>query len=144
MTWHAAVLAFCAAAPDLDLILRVFDGANHHRGASHSLAAAIIAGLCGEALRRRGAALPSGWAISWAWATHVLMDYLGVDTSPPFGEMALWPFSNGYFISPVSVFYDIPRSFSAAAIRHNAIAVAFELLVMVPIVALGWRIRSRA
>jgi hypothetical protein len=73
-----------------------------------------------------------------AWASHVALDYLGVDTSPPFGEMALWPFSHAFHISPVSVFYDIPRSFTADAIRHNLVAVAIEVAVLAPVAWLAW------
>ena len=132
---HAAVLAFCAAAPDLDLLLRFVDGVNHHRAASHSLAAAAIVGVVASILRRTGLDLPGGFAIAAAWASHVLLDYLGRDNSPPIGLMALWPFSSAFFASPVSVFYDIPRSFSAAAIRHNIVAVLLELAILAPLAA---------
>ena len=135
---HIAVLAFCATAPDLDLVLRFLDGVNHHRGASHSLAAAALAGMIGFLVRRLGVDLPSAWAISAAWASHVVLDYLGLDTSPPMGEMALWPFSDAFFASPVAVFYDVPRSFAGWAIRHNATAVAIEVAVLSPVAWLCW------
>jgi membrane-bound metal-dependent hydrolase YbcI (DUF457 family) len=135
---HVAVLAFCAAAPDLDLVLRFVDGVNHHRGASHSLAAAILAGLAAWLLRRSGVDLPGAWAVGAAWASHVFLDYLGVDTSPPSGEMALWPFSSAFFASPVSVFYDVGRSFTAEAIRHNLVAVVIEVAVLAPVAWLAW------
>ena len=141
---HVAILMFCAVAPDLDLALRLLDGVNHHRGPSHSLGAAVLAGMAGLLVRRLGADLPSAWAISSAWASHVLLDYLGLDTSPPIGEMALWPVSGAFFASPVSVFYDIPRSFSGWAIRHNALAVAIELAVLAPLTLICWgRLRPR-
>jgi len=136
---HVGVLAFCAAAPDLDLVLRLVDGVNHHRGASHSLGAAILVLVATLLLRRAGVDLPGAALMGFAWASHVVLDYLGVDTSPPLGEMALWPFSQGFYISPVSVFYDIPRSFSAGAIRHNLVAVAIEVAVLAPIAWISWR-----
>ena len=136
---QAGVLVFCAAAPDLDLLLRLVDGVNHHRGPSHSFAAAILVGLAISALGRvwKGSS-PSGRAAAAAWASHVVLDYLGVDTSPPVGEMALWPFSDAFFASPVSLFYDVPRSFSPEAIRHNLLAVLIEVLVLVPVALLCW------
>jgi inner membrane protein len=135
---QVAVLAFCAAAPDLDLVLRLVDGANHHRGPSHSFAAAILVALATLLLRRVGLGLPGSVLMGAAWASHVVLDYLGLDTSPPIGEMALWPFSEAFYASPVPVFYDIPRSFSPAAIRHNLVAVTLELLILVPVAWLCW------
>jgi inner membrane protein len=137
-----AVLVLCACAPDLDLILRLVDGVNHHRGATHSLAAAAFAGLMAHLLGRLGARIPSPWLVGAAWASHVVLDYLGLDTSPPAGEMALWPFSEAFFISPVSLFYDIPRSFTPAAIRHNLMAVTFEVMVLGPLAWFCWRTRA--
>jgi inner membrane protein len=138
---HLAVLVFCAAAPDLDLVLRLVDGVNHHRGASHSFTAAALVGIAGYILRRLGAPLPSGWLMGAAWSSHVVLDYLGLDTSPPVGEMALWPFSSAFYASPISLFYDVPRVFTAAAMRHNALAVAIEVVMLAPIVAICWRRR---
>ncbi len=137
---QVGVLALVAAAPDLDLVLRFIDGVNHHRGASHSLAAAVIAGLAVFALRRMGfPQLPSGPAASAAWLSHVVLDYLGLDTSPPVGEMALWPFSADFYSSPIPLFLDVPRAFTAAAMRHNALAVLIEIVILVPVLALCWR-----
>lgn len=133
-----AILAICASAPDLDLVLRLFDGVNHHRGASHSLGAAGLVFVATLLLRRAGVRLPGSVLMGGAWASHVVLDYLGVDTSPPFGEMALWPFRDAFFISPVSVFLDIPRSFTAAAIRHNLVALAIEVAVLGPVAWLAW------
>lgn len=140
---QVATLAFLAAAPDLDLLLRLVDGANHHRGPSHSIGAALIAALAVWALRRLGLAwLPGSAAAGFAWASHVALDYFGLDTSPPVGEMALWPLSSTFVASPVSVFYDVPRSFTAEAIRHNLMAVAIELMILGPVAFVCWRRRD--
>jgi inner membrane protein len=135
---HVAILAFCAAAPDLDLVLRLVDGVNHHRGASHSLGAAVLVGALAFFLRRLGCDLPGALPVGAAWASHVLLDFLGLDTSPPEGVMALWPFSNDFRIAPFSIFLDIPRSFTVAAIRHNLVAVAIEIVILTPIAWLSW------
>ena len=133
------VLVFLATAPDLDLALRLLDGANHHRGPSHSLGAALLAGVGVLALRRLGVSrLPGAIAAAAAWGSHVVLDYFGLDTTPPIGLMALWPWSGGFFASPVSIFYDVPRSFSLRAMRHNALAVFIEALVLLPLVWLAW------
>ena len=96
-------------------------------------------GVAGFVVRRFGVDLPSAILMGAAWASHVVLDYFGLDTSPPVGEMALWPFSAAFFASPVSVFYDVPRSFSGEAMRHNALAVAIELVILGPLVWLCWR-----
>jgi membrane-bound metal-dependent hydrolase YbcI (DUF457 family) len=143
-TPQVAWLAALACAPDLDLTLRFVDGLNHHRGPSHSLGAALIAGLAVWGMRRLGiGSLPGGLAAAAAWGSHVLLDFAGLDTSPPFGVMALWPLSDGFYISSVPVFFDIPRSFSAAAIRHNLVAVAIEVLVLAPTTWICWRNHRR-
>ncbi|MEO6402563.1 MAG: metal-dependent hydrolase [Vicinamibacteria bacterium] len=138
---HIAILVACATAPDLDLLLKFVDGANHHRGFTHSLFAAFLAGAVATALSFSGRSVPGAFAVGAAWASHVLLDFLGVDTSPPAGEMALWPFSSGFYVSPVSLFYDVPRSFTASAIRHNIAAVVIEIVVMVPVALVCWRRR---
>ena len=135
---HVVLLAVCAAAPDLDLLLRFIDGVNHHRGPSHSLGMAVLIAIAGLALRRLGFGVPGALAMGAAWGSHVLLDYLGIDTVPPFGEMALWPLSREFFIAPVPFFYDVPRSFSPEAIRHNLIAVAIEVVVLGPVAWLCW------
>ena len=133
------MLVFCAMAPDLDLVLRLFDGVNHHRGASHSFGAAVAVGLLAMSLARLGFSMPSAATMSAAWASHVVLDYLGLDTSPPAGEMALWPFSQAFYISPVPIFLDVPRALTLAAVKHNALAVLIEVVILLPIAALCWR-----
>ncbi len=140
---HVVVLVFCAVAPDLDLLLRLVDGVNHHRGPSHSLGMAVIVATLGLALVRLRPGLPGGLAMGAAWASHVLLYYLGIDTVKPFGEMALWPFSREFFIAPAPLFYDVPRSFTAEAIRHNLTAVAIEVAVLAPVVWLSFAGRFR-
>ena len=71
---QVATLAFCAAAPDLDLLLRLIDGVNHHRGPSHSFAMAALVALGAVFLRRAGLGLPAPALIGAAWASHVLLD----------------------------------------------------------------------
>ena len=50
-------------------------------------------------------------AIAIAYASHTLLDWLGTDSSPPIGIMALWPFSRGYYESTWHVFMAISRRY---------------------------------
>ena len=139
----SAILIACACAPDLDLALRFVDGANHHRGISHSVGAAVIVGVAGEIVRRAfRLRIPNGAWLALAWASHALLDWMGVDTSPPRGLMALWPWSGEFVIAPFAVFYDVIRSFSLEAMRHNAIAAAIEVAILGPLAFLAWRARG--
>src|SRR5690349_9165644 len=81
---RAALFAALGALPDIDLLFRV------HSTYTHSLGAALIVSLTVFALApppRARFALACGAA----YASHVLLDWLGTDTSPPYGITALWP-----------------------------------------------------
>ena len=134
-TWRtAAFLAMAAAAPDLDLLL------HDHRGVSHSVGAACLAGLAGWLVTRR----PRwGAAIALAWLSHVGLDWLSNDTRPPVGIMALWPFSHQYFKAAFEVFPAVSRRYWLAEFWvYNLKAAAIEVLVLGPIAAaVLWRAR---
>ncbi|HYT76886.1 MAG TPA: metal-dependent hydrolase [Vicinamibacterales bacterium] len=146
---HAAIaLATIAAAPDLDLLL------GDHREWSHSVGAALIAGLVAVIWTSAFAATPlppplrlrrTGWrnrlrwaaAAALAWGSHVLLDWLGTDTRPPFGVMALWPFTRGYYESSVHLFPAVSRRYWLAEFWfYNLKALAVEVAILAPIVAL--------
>ena len=139
MLRRAALYAVVAASPDLDLLV----GA--HSGPTHGIGAALIAGAVAWLfLRSRGtrAAGRIAAAIAAAYASHTLLDWLGTDTSPPIGIMALWPVSRGYYESPLHVFMAISRRYWLREFWvYNLRALARELLILVPVVAVV--IRSR-
>jgi membrane-bound metal-dependent hydrolase YbcI (DUF457 family) len=128
------------AAPDLDLLTR------HHRYETHSVGAAVIAGAI-AALVRLPVARTRGrifWAATAAWATHPLMDMLAPDRWPPIGVEAFWPFSRGFYITGLNIFLPVARNlYSWSTWTHDARAAVRETLVLVPIVALVWWIRTR-
>ena len=143
---RAALLAGAATAPDLDLLFRLVDGRNHHQAETHSIGAAALGALAVWAaalvLRwARPAAL--GAAAGLAWLTHVLLDYVGHDTHPPIGIMALWPFESGFHKLPWPIFLDIGRTLEWATVRHNLVALAWESLLLLPPLVLSWRHRLR-
>ena len=130
----ACVLAAAGAAPDLDLIVGI------HRGPAHSVGAAAIAGAIAWAFARaKGLRSPVRWglAIALAWGSHVLLDWLGTDTTPPIGVMALWPFSRASYESDLHVFLAVSRRYWLPEFwRYNLREVRRELLVLAPIAAL--------
>jgi hypothetical protein len=75
----------------------------------------------------------------------VLLDWLGRDSSPPIGVMALWPVSRGYFESAFHVFMPISRRFEQGwtLVFQNALAVCLELVILMPILFLVTLLRRR-
>ena len=125
--WQAAaILAVVAVAPDLDLLV------HSHRGESHSLGAALIAGVCVAACaitRRRTARWAA--AVTLAWGSHVLLDWLSNDTRPPLGVMALWPFTRDYYKASIEIFPPVSRRYWESRFWiYNLRALAVELLIL--------------
>ena len=140
-----AVATGAGLAPDLDLLVRFIDGRNHHQAESHSVGSALLAGLAVWGLGRlcawpRPGAL--GLLAFGGWVSHVVLDYLGRDTHPPIGIMALWPLSQGYYKFPWPLFMDIGRTLTWDAVVHNTLAVAWEMALLGPVVLLLWRQRA--
>ena len=134
-----ATYAAAGMAADLDLLV----GA--HSGPSHGIGAALIVGIVSWLVARpRDAALAC--AIALAYASHTLLDWLGSDSSPPIGIMALWPFSHEYFESTWHVFMAISRRYWLPEFwTVNLLALGRELLILVPLAAIVHLIRrSRA
>ena len=127
-----------AVAPDIDLLFHA------HRSYSHSVGAAAIAGviawLAAHARGPGGAgrhAVTIGITVGFAYATHILLDWLGRDTATPLGVMALWPFSSRFYLSGADLFTGISRRYwrPNEFIYGNLRSVARELVVLAPAVA---------
>lgn len=135
----AASLALIACLPDLDLFTR------QHSGITHSIGFAVLAGLVAAVAQtdRRFAV-----AAAAAYASHILFDWLGYDSAPPLGVMALWPFSSDYFIAPVTPLPPVSRRYWMPGFWMHTLEVALlELAVFGAFAALAWsrhRTRSRA
>jgi inner membrane protein len=125
-----------ALAPDLDLLFRFVDGRNHHDHETHSigfaLGAAALAALFAIVLGWRRP-LGLGVAVLAGWLSHLLLDYLNVDTTPPIGLMAFWPLSHSFYKFPWPFFLDIGRTLTWATVRHDTLAAAWEAAVLAPI-----------
>jgi hypothetical protein len=74
----------------------------------------------------------------------VLLDWLGHDTTPPIGIMALWPFSDGFYQSSLFVFDAISRRYwQADFYTRNTLAAIRELAILAPLCALVAVVRRR-
>jgi membrane-bound metal-dependent hydrolase YbcI (DUF457 family) len=137
----AIALAAIAIAPDLDLI------AGTHREASHSVGAALIAGVAAAVLwaafAARRDARRVGAAATLAWGSHVLLDWLSNDTRPPIGVMALWPFTHEYYKATIEIFPPVSRRYwETRFVVYNLRALVVELAILGPLAAVVvWRMR---
>ena len=121
----AAIVAVVACAPDLDLLI------HSHRGESHSVGAALIAGAIAWVVTGR----PRwGAAVTLAWASHVLLDWMSNDTRPPLGVMALWPFTRDYYKASIEIFPPVSRRYWESRFWiYNLRAVVAELVILGPL-----------
>ena len=134
-----SALVICAVAgvlPDID-----FAWGGHNRE-THSLGAALIAGLVVLAWKRNPRLAT---AVTISWATHVLFDWLGSDDTPPLGVMALWPLNTNFYFANAFVFEAISRRYWLDNFyTHNGWAVIKEVLILGPIAGILVFLRRRA
>jgi membrane-bound metal-dependent hydrolase YbcI (DUF457 family) len=131
---RSIIFSTLGMAPDLDLLF----GA--HSGPTHSLGAAVLVGfaawLCLRTLGRESSGRMAT-ACGLAYASHTLLDWLGTDSSPPIGIMALWPIGRGYYESHLHVFMAISRRYWLPEFwTYNLRALLRELAILLPIAAL--------
>jgi membrane-bound metal-dependent hydrolase YbcI (DUF457 family) len=135
-----------ALAPDLDFGWKLIDGVNHHQAEGHSVGVGLVlaaAVAAVSAVRGQPRPMALGLAALLGWCSHLLLDLCNVDTHPPIGLMALWPLSSGYFKSPWPLFLDIGRTLNWRTVRHDLVAVTWELALLCPALLLAWRVRAR-
>ena len=134
--------ATIAAAPDLDVVWR------WHRAPTHSVVAIAVAACAGAivAARTRRPMARVALMFAAALASHLLLDWLGVDNRPPRGIQMFWPFSDRWFISDLDVFPGTARErpWTPQAMRINLIAVAQEVAIMLPLAVALWVTRAKA
>jgi inner membrane protein len=136
MVRAAAPFAVLAAAPDLDLLI------NAHSTYTHSLGAALIVGVAALLVTRDRRWL-TACAAAAAVGTHVLLDWLGSDTTAPIGIMALWPWSNDFYQSSLHVFAAVSRRYWQPEFYvGNMWTLVRELAILVPVAAVAWWIAS--
>jgi len=136
-----------AVLPDIDLVMLPFTP-QVHRTATHSIGAVLLVGLVAAVVARIGRRPVARVSLmcAAAYATHLLLDWLGADRFPPFGLQMFWPFNDGWFISGWDLFPQTARRqlLSPAIIRLNVIAIAQETAILLPIVVALWLVRVKA
>ena len=128
------VCGVAAALPDVDFLLPI-----RHRGPTHSIAAAAATFVVVFAVLTVKRVEPDrvriAAAMGLAVLSHVLLDWLGKDSSTPRGVMALWPWTTTYYVSELNIFDAIERRYWLEGfVRRNTIALIKEIAFLLPIV----------
>ena len=81
-----------------------------------------------------------------AYASHLLLDWLQADPTPPLGIQALWPVSSRWFLSGWDLLRPTERRhmFEPATIQRNIIALVQEVVILGPVAVAAWLVRVKA
>jgi inner membrane protein len=130
----AAIGALAAVAADFDFLpgLMLGDLSRFHHQESHSilfaLFAALLALLVAKEDRLRWAVL-----VGLAYASHLALDLLTFDDSPPHGIPIFWPWSTAVFQSPVTLLPNVPWGGGLVLSAHNVNLLIRELGFLGPL-----------
>jgi inner membrane protein len=84
------------------------------------------------------------------YLSHVLLDYLIQDPSPPHGVPFFWPFSYEYYMAPFAFFrrfdyasHSVESLLSPMFTLHNLLTVLLEVVLLLPLLILVVCARSK-
>ena len=138
------LFVLAANAADLDFLPGLFVGdlSRFHHGPSHSIGFAIFFGLLASLfVSRRGYAFVMASSL---YLSHVVLDYLIQDPSPPHGVPLFWPLSHEYYMAPFAFFprFDYASSSAGPLLSpiftlHNLLTVCVEAALLSPLFILA-------
>ena len=87
------------------------------------------------------------WTLVVAAFSHLLADFFTQDGKAPYGIMALWPFTDRFFIAPVQMFWRWQKADWSDIIHHashNLAAAAMDVVFLLPVfvVLFAWKSKS--
>jgi len=141
-----------ANLPDFDFIPGILLGepGRYHHGISHSIGMGLIVFLLAwwwasaRFARNRITIAFTAFALV---GSHLLLDWLTWDPPGTNGQGVplLWPWSDEYYLAPVTIFPRVERHdlLSAETLANNLTGLVIELAVFVPLVLLARRGRAR-
>lgn len=116
-----------------------------HHQITHSLGAAVLMAVVGGLLwpRRGGKMRFTFFVVPFVlYLSHLVLDYLCADSRAPYGLQLLWPLTDDYYISPVSLFLNLHKGqtsghfFTSLFAWQNLKAILVEFLWLTPVVFL--------
>jgi len=146
-----------AVLPDLDILPGVLSGAPvlYHQGISHSLGAAVVAGLLASIVAPRvGLRRPGAFFLGLAcYGSHLALDFFGPDGRPPYGIPIFWPLSDQVFISARPFLPGVRHARTASdgmatfvsglLQRDNLYAIVLEFAILFPFLLGGLVFRRK-
>lgn len=147
-SWHEGLFGLYllgANLSDFDFLpgLLLGDMERFHRGTSHSFAFAIVCGVLIYAIARWCRAdkpLRAGSLAAGLVGSHVVIDWLTRDPSPPMGIPALLPLTDQHYTASWHLFLNVERHGleSMDVWLHNLSGGALEFAVLLPPLLLAW------
>jgi len=155
--WPFMLLCLLVAnVPDLDFLpgLLIGDPNRYHHGISHSVGFAALSAFAFSsllALRKKYAASRNFLIFFSLYSSHLLLDYLSIDTAAPSGIPLLWPLNDEYYIAPFAFLPDIWRGSSSSFLEfvlslfsiHNLWAMTIECFLLLPLILLMLVLRRK-
>ncbi len=144
-----AVCVILANAPDVDYLFGLFAGRFNafHQTVTHTGVWVAALALALWLLARGRRRTKPGWSFPFLLAllgSHLLLDWLTADYSPPAGLTIGWPWSDRIWHASVSLFPAPAKSgWASLASWHNLRVLAWEAALTLPLPALAWLIQSR-
>jgi membrane-bound metal-dependent hydrolase YbcI (DUF457 family) len=138
---RTGIVVFASNGPDLDFLPGILVGepSRFHHGPLHSLLAGIgfglLAALVASRFRDRRASR-TGFTMALLYCSHLLLDMMSSDDGLRNGVPLFWPVYSHALSLPLPLFIDIRHQSATAHFvatilsHHNAIAVAWELVVL--------------
>ena len=128
--------AATAVAPDLDLLIGL------HRAYTHSLGAIFVVGVASWLVLRGRVPypMPAAAILTAAYTSHLVLDWMGKDTSSPPGLTIMWPFSATYYVSGWNLFGEVSRRYwlPEEFVLGNLRALSWELALLSPLLVVAW------
>jgi inner membrane protein len=141
--WVGAV----ACVPDLDIIPGLFVGnlGAFHHGVSHSFAAAVLFSVFISLLlkRVRLMSLHLSVLVFWLYVSHVVLDFLTLDTGVPFGVPLFWPFSQETFQSAWVLLPNVQHTRAPLVSEHNMWLIGREAAMFIPLIGFIYAMKHR-
>lgn len=130
-------------AADLDFIPGIVLGTpgRFHHGFTHSIAFAVLTCLV-VALYRHRERLQWGLLAGSAYMSHLLLDFVTLDPSPPVGIPLLWPLLDTAFSSPIPLLPRVLHSSVSVINLHNFLVAGLEVVVFGTLLVVALKFRG--
>lgn len=134
-------LAVFACLPDLDFIPGFLVGrpGQFHHGVTHSFAAAAIFSIFTWLFfrwRARGISLNLSILVFLLYTSHVVLDFVTLDDSVPYGVPLFWPWSHDSYLSSWLLLPNVHHTRAPLFGPHNLVLMVREGVIFLPLIGL--------